>query len=254
VPRYRSIAAELTRRLEAKDYPPGSMLPSEADLAVEFGVTRMTIRQALNSLAARGLVERRHGHGTAVSSPQLQRHANLPVGLADELAAKGLKAGSRVLRFDEVRPPTDARTDLWVGPRGKTYRIRRLRYANGELIGVQETLIPTKFVPGLLEVDLNGQSLAEILRTRHGLGAAEAELRIEAVGADQTVANDLEIRPGAPILRTTRIGFLEDGRPLERTVGWFLGSRYSYYVRQKWNSIDTSTAPSGARRVSEVPR
>jgi GntR family transcriptional regulator len=232
LPRYRSIAAELGRRIDAQEFLPGTLLPSEADLASEFGVTRMTVRQALAGLAAQGIIERRHGHGTVVAPFRLQRQVQRPTGLAEELTSRGLTPGSQVLQFDEIRPTSEARSRLWIGPRGTVFRLRRLRYADGVLIGLQESLVPAKHAPALGEVDFTNQSLTKVLRDRHGLASTYAELTIEAVAADATVANALEIEPGTPVLRSTRISYLDDGRPLERTIGWFLGNRYSYRVQQ----------------------
>src|ERR1700675_2965437 len=97
-PRYRSIAAELNRRIQNQEYGPGSLLPSEVELANEFGVTRMTVRQALAGLAAPGIIERRHGHGTVVVPIKLQRQAHRPMGLAEELLSRGLTPGSLTLK------------------------------------------------------------------------------------------------------------------------------------------------------------
>jgi GntR family transcriptional regulator len=235
-PRYRSIAAELIRGIEAQEYPPGSLLPSEVELATEFGVTRMTVRQALSGLAAQGIIERRHGHGTVVVPIKLQRQANRPMGLAEELKARGLSPGSHTLKFIEARPPKDVGAALWVGPRGNVFCLRRQRFADGVLIGVQESFIPTKYAPDLLDVDFEDQSLTSILRDRYALAAAYADLTIEAIAADRTVAADIEVDLGAPVLKTSRVSFLEDRRPLEKTVGWFLSTRYSYVFRQGLSS------------------
>jgi GntR family transcriptional regulator len=231
-PRYRSIAAQVGKRIDAREYPPGTFLPSESELAAEFGVTRMTVRQALAGLAARGLIERRHGHGTMVSPIHLRRQAEQPYGLSAELNARGVSVGSKVLRLDRMRPPADARADLWIGPRGTVFRLRRLRYADGVLIGLQESLIPEKYAPDLLSHDFDTESLTRVLRERHGLSATYADLTINALGADRVTAAALDVEPGTPILNSMRISYLEDGRPLERTIGWFLGSRYSYLLRQ----------------------
>ncbi|HVA87263.1 MAG TPA: GntR family transcriptional regulator [Candidatus Saccharimonadales bacterium] len=232
LPRYRSIAVELTRRIAAQDYEPGSLLPSESDLATEFGVTRMTVRQALAGLASQGVIERRHGHGTIVAPIKLQRQAERPIGLAEELLARGVTPGSRVLKIEEIRPSAEARSSLWIGPVGTAYRLRRLRFADDVLIGLQESLIPARHAPGLDQVDFTNESLTRLLRERHGLAATSADLTIEAMAADRAVAATLDLEPGEPVLRSTRISYLDDGRPLERTIGWFIGTRYSYHVRQ----------------------
>jgi len=233
LPRYRSITAELARRIATRELAPGSLIPSESELADEFAVTRMTVRQALSGLAAQGMIERRHGRGTLVVPIKLQRHTQRPVGFGEELAARGFKPGSHVLDFSEVRPTSQDRGLLWVGPRGTVYRLRRLRYADGILIGFQETLIPAKFAAGLSAVSFEDDSLMRILRERHGLIASYSDLEIEAVAADEALATLLDVDEGTPLLRCSSATYLEGGRPLERTIGWFLGTRYSYHVDQQ---------------------
>lgn len=232
LPRYRSIAAELSRRISDQQYRPGQLLPSEAELALEFAVTRMTVRQALAGLAAQGLIERRQGHGTVVMPIRLERQAQLPISLAAELMARGLRPGSHVLRLDEIRPFADVRARLRLGPRGKVIRLRRLRYADDVLIGLQETLVPSRHAPGLLGLDFENASLTTALREQHGMVATYADLSIDAVAANRRLAADLGIEIGDPLLKSTRVSFLEDGRPLEQTTGWYLGGRYSYQIRQ----------------------
>ncbi len=228
IPRYRSIASAVRHDILVGTYPPGSLLPSEAELAGTFGVTRMTVRQALAGLATEGIIERRHGHGTIVVPIKHQRQPQTTLGLTDELIARGLVPGSRVLRIEEIRPTPAVRDLLWIGARGRAIRLRRLRYADSKLIGLQETIIASRYAPDLLELDLTDRSLARILRERHGLAASWTDLTIEAVEADKATASALDVLPGTALLRSTSVSFLADGRPLERTVGWFPGTRYSY--------------------------
>jgi GntR family transcriptional regulator len=240
MPRYRSIAAELSRRIATDQYPPGTLLPSEAEIALEFGVTRMTVRHALSGLAAQGTIERRHGHGTLVAPVRLARQAQHPVGLAEELTARGLRPGSHILKVEEVRPPEDARTSLRLGPRATAIRILRLRLANEVLIGLQETFVPSRYCPGLLELDLQNVSLTRILREHYGLSATHADLSIEAAEATPKIASLLDIHSGSALLRSSRVSYLADDRPLERTMGWFPGTRYFYQIRQGDNSAMVS--------------
>ena len=230
--RYRTIAASIAERIKAEDLPAGSLLPSETDLAETFGVTRMTVRQALAGLAGAGLIERRHGRGTIVAPIKLQRQSPLPIGLAEELKARGLRPGSRILEFEEVAPSAEDRALLWVGPRGTVFRVVRLRYASDVLIGLQESLIPSKYVPGIDKAAFENESLFRVLRERHGLIPTHSDFEVAAVVADRRIAKALDIDVGTSMLRSTSVSYLEGGRPLERTIGWFIGSRYSYRIRQ----------------------
>jgi GntR family transcriptional regulator len=232
VPRYRGIAAELNRRIAQLRYAPGSLLPSEAELAAEFGVTRMTVRQALAGLAGQGLIERRHGHGTLVARPRLVRETWRPIGLAEELISRGQRPGSRTLSVEEMKPGAEVRRALRLGQKATVFQLARLRFADDSLIGYQETSVPTRYCPGLDALFLEDVSVSKLLRERYGLASSHADLIVEAVGATPKLANLLDVPSGAPLLRSTRVTYLADDRPLERTVGWFPGTRYYYRIRQ----------------------
>ena len=192
----------------------------------------MTVRHALAGLASAGIIERRHGRGTIVAPIKLQRRSPLPLGLTDELRGRGLTPGSRVLEFDEIAPSPEDRALLWMGPRGTAFRLLRLRYASGVLIGLQETLIPTKFLPGIDRADFEDESIFRVLRERHGLIPIDSDAEVAATVADRRIAKALDIDVGSAILHQTSVTYLDGGRPLERTIGWFIGSRYSYRIRQ----------------------
>jgi GntR family transcriptional regulator len=232
VPRYRGIAAELHKRIAQSRYAPGTLLPSEAELAAEFGVTRMTVRQALAGLAGQGLIERRHGHGTLVARPRLARETWRPIGLAEELISRGLRPGGRLLSVEAVRPSAEVRRALRLGQKATVYQLSRLRFADDSLIGYQETSVPIRYCPGLDSLFLEDVSVSKLLRERYGLASSHADLVVEAVGATPHLATLLDVPSGAPLLRSTRVTYLADDRPLERTVGWFPGTRYYYRIRQ----------------------
>ena len=99
-------------------------------------------------------------------------------------------------------------------------------------IGLQETLIPTKEVARLDAAALEDHSLFRTLRERHGLIPTDSDVEVTAEAADERTATAVDIDVGTSVLRSTSVTYLEGGRPLERTVGWFIGTRYSYRIRQ----------------------
>ncbi len=238
VPFHRQISEEIERRIGAGEYKPASRLPSEQRLAEEFAVSRMTLRHALNQLASSGLIERRHGYGTVVAQRRFLRDAQRGFGLTEELASRGLTPGSHILSVNETRPEDSERKELRLGPRSKVVRIKRLRYAGDILIGYQETAIPSRFGHGLEDVNLEGASVTKVLRELCGLRATRAELVIESVEADDTLAGLLAVLHGSALLRVSRTSFLVDDRPLELTVGWYPGSRLLYHLDQNLATSD----------------
>lgn len=233
IPLYQNISSDLRTRIQQGEWAPAELLPSEEALATGYSVTRMTIRQALSQLAASGLIERRHGVGTLVAEPKLERQtSNEPIGLAEELEFRGLSASSHVLQLKEIRPPSAVRHALWLGTGAKAVLLRRLRYASGILIGLQETYVPARLAPSLLSENMENRSLSKYLRDDCGLLATYAEVTLEAMAATDMLAADLLVAVGSPLLVSSRTSYLTSGRPLEQTTGWFLASRYSYRVTQ----------------------
>jgi GntR family transcriptional regulator len=224
--------ADLSKKIGDQRLHAGAFLPSEAALATDYGVSRMTVRQALAGLAEQGMLERRHGRGTMVARRKLRREAQRPIGLAEEIESRGQIPGSHVLRLEEISPAAVVRHALWIGPRAKAVLLRRLRFADSVLIGLQDSYIPASFAPGLARVNMEDRSLTRALLERHGLVAAYAELTIESIEASPEIASALDVPRGTALLKSTRLSYLQEGRPLEQTTGWFLGTRYSYQLVQ----------------------
>jgi GntR family transcriptional regulator len=256
VPAYRQITTDLAQRMNSGEFHEGAVLPGEADLASEYGVSRMTVRQALSGLAELGLVERRRGMGTIVRHHKLSRQLQRPIGLTEEIRAGGQEPGSHVLRLEELKPPATTRFALWLGTKAKVILLRRLRYADGVLIGTQDSYIPASYAPGLTHVDFENRSLSATLRDLHGLVSTYAELTIESIEAEAPIADVLEVPNGTALLRSTSVTFLPQGRPLEQTIGWFLGSRYSYRLVQgtRPGPPEAHSPPTGPVPGGPVPR
>src|ERR1700752_159248 len=149
---------------------PGDRLPTEHDLAGWFGVSRMTLRDALAELARRGLVTKTVGRrgGTFVAAAKLEQDLTTLAGFSEQLRRHGMVAGARVLS-GTLRPAGPAAgAALQIGEDGQAYEIRRIRLADGRPIVLERSLFPAERFPGLLECRLDG-SLYELLEVRYGL-------------------------------------------------------------------------------------
>src|SRR5436305_2384432 len=189
-PAHAQIEAWLDDAVAAGKLGPGDRLPPERELAERLRVSRMTLRHALDSLERRGLVARRVGRdgGTFVAQPRIEL-AGL-AGLSDQLRARGLAAGARVLSALE-RDATSAETELG----DRVYEIVRVRLANGEPVALERGVYSADAFPGLLDEPLEG-SLYELMRRRRDEVPVRAVERLEPALADEDAADALGVTPG----------------------------------------------------------
>lgn len=223
-PAHAQIESWLAGRI--RRLSPGRRLPPERELAERLGVSRMTLRQALESLERQGLVARRVGRdgGTFVAEPKLELVGTS--ALSDQLRGLGLEAGARVVTAVE-RDATAEESVLGT----RVYSIERVRLANGEPVALERTALTADVFPGLLDEPLDG-SLYELLRARYGHVPVRAVERLEPALATTDDAAKLEIEPGSPLMLVERVAYGADGRALERSRDLFRGDR----TRIVWES------------------
>ncbi len=207
---------------------PGSRIPSERDLATQWGVARMTARKAIETLTGEGWLDRRHGSGTYVAQMPYAKTLGLSSFTADMLR-RGLTPSSRVLDFDLVPadPATAARLDIDEG--SEVVRFTRLRLADDEPIAVETTWIPSHLVPGLGKEDLTG-SLFETLRRKFGITLGKASSTIDPALADEATAAELGIEGHEPCLRIQMEYTDHRRRSVMAAICLYRGDRYQINV------------------------
>ena len=224
--RYRRVQESLAEEIERERRPAGSRLPPERALAEHFGVSRVTLRRALDELARAGIVMR-SGAGWAVASPALSEPPNALMSFSEMAASRGLTPGARVLDR-RVRPATiDEAEVLGLAPGAPLFELERLRSMDGVPILVDRTRIPLSLAPGLDDADLEGASLYEILES-YGLRPTRARFSVEAIAADERHAGLLGLEPGQPLLRCQQDTEDETGRHIERCEMVYRGDRYRF--------------------------
>ncbi len=229
-PLYAQVRALILRRLIDGVWRPGTMLPSEIQLGVEFGVSQGTVRKALDALAAENLVVRRQGRGTFVAEHDLDRALFHFFHMVGENAERQLP-DSRVLscRYGKASATEAAQLALLKGD--PVARIRRVRVLGGvpaivETIVVSEALFPNIGRDGDLP-----NTIYELYERRYEVTVARAEERLRAKAAEPAIAELLEIEPGTPLLEIDRTAFSLDGAPVE----WRLSlceTRSHYYLAE----------------------
>ncbi len=247
-PAYAQIEERLTEAIAAGDLRPGDRLPPERELSEKLGVSRMTLRQALESLERRGLVRRAVGRrgGTFVAEPKIERDLTALAGLTQQLARQGHQAGARVVSAQEG--PSGQRTasalGLTVGE--PVFEVVRLRLSDGQPLALERSLFPSSRFPGLLGKPLDG-SLYELLEREYGAAPRRAVERLEPVVAVAPAAELLGVRPGAPLLMVERTAYDAEGAPLEFARDLFRGDRTQVLVESRLteaNLVESNLRPS----------
>jgi GntR family transcriptional regulator len=211
---------------------PGDPLPSERELAERYDLARMTVRGEITRLAAAGLVHRVQGRGTFVAQARVAQEAALS-SFTEDMRARGLTAGSRLLRQDVVAAEPAVARRLALEPGSGVVRIGRVRTADGEPLGIEEAFLPLPRFAGLeTTADLADGSLFEVLEERFGAVPAFAEQLVLAAAIVGDDAAQLGVEPGHAGLRFQTLMLDADERPLIDAWSLFRGDRYEIRLHQ----------------------
>jgi len=193
-------------------------------------VSRLTARNAVSELVKEGYLYRVHGQGTFVSKPRVETSYSRFTGFMEDMRKRGYRTHSKVLEASEISASSELQEVLQLEKKERVYKIARLRFANDEPIVIQEAYLPSKMCPGIIEEDLENNSLYEIMGKKYGIFIDHASDRLEAISATGEQAEQLGINEGNPILYFNRISFLKDETPVEFAKSWYRGDRYVFEI------------------------
>lgn len=228
IPLYYQIKEQL--RDEFRDADANTRVPSENELAAKYGVSRGTIKQAVAGLVDDGLLYRIKGKGTFVAPPQIPRFFNELPSFTDDISSHGCNPGVTSMEVERVEPPEPARVALRLPHRALTWRVFRVRTANGEPVVISTSYLPCSLVPELNSSELRERSLYAIMGQRYGVRPKWAHDSYRAADADKTIANLLQVPVGKAVLYSERVSYLSDGCPIEYAVGYIRGDRFVIHV------------------------
>jgi len=211
-------------------WKPGAVLPSEIQLAEEFGVSQGTVRKALDALAAENLVIRRQGRGTFIAEHDAERALFHFFHLVGEDGSRQLPGGTQ-LSCRVAKASRDEAGRLDIGRGAAVIRVRRTRDMGGVPAIFERISVPASMFPGLDDDGPLPNTLYEYYEGRYGITIVRAEERLRAVAASEEVAGYLGFKSGAPVLEIDRIAFALDGRPAEWRVS-LCDTRHHHYLAE----------------------
>ena len=223
LPRYRELSDHLARQIEEGELSPGAALPPERTLAELHGVSRVTVRKAMEQLSQRGLIEQRRGAGTFVAK-RVSQPLSVLTSFSEDVAARGMVAKSRPVHSGVGRASPEEVIGLGLAPGHPVTRITRLRSADGQPLALEAATILYEALP---DPALASGSLYATLEER-GMRPVRAVQRLTAIGIDAYAADLLDVEKGAPGLLITRIGYTAEDRAVEFTRSTFRGDRWDF--------------------------
>jgi GntR family transcriptional regulator len=213
-----------------------TQLPSEPELGDTLGISRGTVRQAIDGLVSEGRLRRVHGVGTFVTEPP---HTSLFItqrftSFAEDMREMNVPFSTRVITQRRIKAEGRLVTKLQIAPGESVLYLERLGRAEGEPFVISFTYLPEALCPGLFERNLADRPLYDVLEKDYGLRLARAERTLEASVADDYEASLLEIPVGSPIHFMHSLAYLDDGQPVEYSRLRFRGdkSRVNFEVRR----------------------
>jgi DNA-binding GntR family transcriptional regulator len=226
VPLYFQLSQQLEAAIEHGTLTPGSLLGNEIELAARLGLSRPTVRQAIQSLVDKGLLVRRRGVGTQVVHSQVKRPLELS-SLYDDLEAAGQRPATQLLRYDKEEATAEVAAALAVAEGAEVRRVERLRLTHGEPMAFLRNHLPGDLLQGETGEELESTGLYRLMR---GLGVTLHSAR-QSVGARAATAEEAKLLgedAGAPLLTMERTTFDDTGRPVEYASHLYRASRYAF--------------------------
>jgi DNA-binding GntR family transcriptional regulator len=227
VPLYYQVSQQIERAISSGQLGPGARLDNEISLADQFGLSRPTMRRAIQELVDKGLLVRKRGVGTQVVHGQVTRPVEL-TSLYDDLA-RGRQAPRTTLLVNEIIPATEKVSGFLDVPVGaKVLRLRRLRFANAEPLAILENYLPEDLAD-IGQADLEARGLYQLMRAK-GVHIRVAKQRIGARAGTAEECQLLDERKGSPLLTMDRATHDDSGRPVEWGHHVYRASQYSFEV------------------------
>jgi GntR family transcriptional regulator len=229
LPVYHQLHLVLSQRIRDRVHAPGTQFPSETDLAAQFGVSRVTVRNALAMLQREGLITRRRGAGTYVTA---SKDGNPPAisGLVENLITIGLETQARLLGYGpDDQPPPYVREALARPAPAAIVRIDRLRLHRAVPFSLTALYLPPENAALIGPTGFDNRAAVALLEAA-GLTAGSAEQTLSATLADDQSGPLLDVRIGAPLVRLRRTVFDTEGTPMLFQQSLYRPDHYEYHM------------------------
>lgn len=231
VPLYSRIRDELRLSITSGHRRAHERLPSEAELMQHYGVSRITVRQAVQDLERLGLVVKVPGKGCYVAPDKPYQELTRLEGFGEAMAQRGHATRNRLLGLQEQRATGRVAERLGLAAGSAVTQIRRVRLLDERPVSVDLTWVPAEIGRRLAREDLQARDIFGILEHDYGIALGHADLAIDAVPADGDLATYLQLDDAAPVLRIERLTHTRAGQPIDYEVLHCRSDNFQYRLR-----------------------
>jgi len=238
IPLYAQIQRALMEKIQSGELREGDPLASEEELSRCYNVSRMTARQALHGLKTGGYAFSEKGRGTFVTRPKLDKNIMHLLGFTQEMTRRGMKPSSKLLEQSVIDPDNGLAESLKTSPGDKVLRLKRLRFADGIPVALEESCVPLHLFPGLNRIDFGTHSLYHELREKYGVRVGHADEVMEAQPASLEESKLLTIPRKAPLLTIRRVIMTTQETPIEVAWSRYRGDLYQISLRVPMTDIE----------------
>jgi GntR family transcriptional regulator len=224
-PLHLQLEDVILEKIANEEWRPNAQIPSENELSVTYGLSRMTTRMVLTRLVLQGVLSRVPGKGTFVATPKIVSRAQLPMGIQRQLDEQGIKSDIRLLSLSRVQASGHARRQLRLERSELVWKVERLRTLDGEPLSVHLSYVPLALCPDLDTKDLQDGQLRNVLEREYKLLPSRVEESVETALAGDNVAALLDVKPGFTLLQLEETSHKDDDRPYQYCHVLFRGDK-----------------------------
>ncbi|ASK62715.1 phosphonate metabolism transcriptional regulator PhnF [Virgibacillus phasianinus] len=234
LPIYYQLEEEIRLLIQTEKLSPGELLPSEREYAERYNISRMTVRQAINNLAAEGLLYRQKGRGTFVSEKKFEQDLQGLTSFSEDMRARGLTPSNKLLSFQTLHANERIAELLRLNKNDEVYEIKRIRYANESPVAVETIYTPKHLVGNLTDANVV-ESFYKYIETNLNLNISYGDQMIESVLANEFEIENLHVKAGDPVLLIQRITYLSDenATPLEYVKSAYRADKYKFKLQMR---------------------
>jgi GntR family transcriptional regulator len=235
VPKYYALKNYILEMIDREEYAIDQAIPSERALIDQFGISRITVRKAIDELANEGYLYRLQGKGTYVKGDKVKQDLFNITSCTQDIINHGMTPSRKVLTSRVGACRADTARILQIGSAAQVFTLERVYYANFEPLNCTLTILPYNYFPGIEKLDFAKESLYEVLETKYGVRISKATRSLEARLALEDMAQKLDLHAGAPLLLFEAVTYgVVNGKevPIEVFESHYRTDKFKFYINQ----------------------